>query len=52
MMYRWVTSLSDEEREEWFKYVATDLKEGGKIFGTKIVKTVNLADFKTAITES
>lgn len=52
MMFRWVCSLTDDERNKWFKYVADDLKNGGQIFGSKIVKTVDLVDFKTFIEES
>jgi hypothetical protein len=52
MMFRWVTSLTDEERTKWFKFVADDLKNGGKIFGTQIVKTVNLSDWESALKES
>ena len=44
-MYRWVTSLTLEERKKWFDYVAEDLYNGGAIFGSKIAKEVKLEDW-------
>jgi len=52
MMYRWVCSLTLEDRSRWFKVVADDLASGGKIFGSAIVKTVPLAEWKAAIADS
>ena len=52
MMYRWVTSLTPEERAKWFKFLADDLASGGKIFGTHIVKKVPLAEWESAVNES
>lgn len=52
MMFRWVCSLSDEERNKWFKFLADDLRDGGKIFGSKIIKEVTLNEIKDAIPES
>ena len=51
-MYRWVTSLTPEERRKWFQVVADDLAAGGKIFGSHIVKTMPLTQWKEAIGES
>ena len=47
-VYSWTLSTPKEEKTKWFKLIADDLKEGGKIFGTNIVKTMDLADFKEA----
>jgi hypothetical protein len=53
MMFRWVSSLSLEERRKWFKVVTDDLhKNGGKIFGSKIHKEVDLENWQTAIADS
>jgi hypothetical protein len=29
--------LTDAKREEYYEMIAKDLKEGGKVFGTKVV---------------
>ena len=52
MMFRWVCSLTQDERRKWFDYVADDLYNGGKLFGSKIVKTVALEDWEKFINES
>ena len=52
MMYEWIGALTSEERQRIYKRVADDLKNGGKIFGTKVTKTVALKDFKQAIQDS
>ena len=52
MMYRWVTSLTKEDRKYWFDYVAEDLYNGGNFFGSKIAKEVILGDWKEFIKES
>ena len=46
MMFRWVSSLPLEERRKWFDYVADDLYNGGKIFGSNIAKEVTLEEWK------
>ena len=51
-MYRWVTSLTLEERKKWFDYVAEDLYNGGAIFGSKIAKEVKLEDWLQAVEDS
>lgn len=52
-MYRWVTSLTSEEREKWFKIVTDDIEHNdGKIFGSHIVKTMPLSKWKEALFES
>lgn len=51
-MFRWVSSLSLEERRKWFDYVADDLYYGGKIFGSKIANEVNLECWREAIVDS
>ena len=52
MMFRWVCSLTPEDRKYWFDYVAKDLHTGGKVFGSKIVKEVKLEDWQQFISES
>ena len=52
MMFRWVCSLSPEDRLYWFNFVANDLETGGKIFGSNIIKTVPLASWESALSES
>ena len=52
MMFRWVSSLPLDERRKWFDYVADDLYNGGKIFGSRIANEVPLEDWKSAIGES
>lgn len=52
MMFRWVCSLTEEERKRWFSVVADDLATGGKIFGSHIVKTMPLSQWQEAIKES
>ena len=51
-MFRWVCSLPYEERRKWFDYVADDLKNGGAIFGSRIVKEVPLEEWEAAIPDS
>ena len=48
----WIDSLTTEEREKWYKFVADDLMNGGKIFGTKIVKTIEFKNIFSEIKES
>jgi hypothetical protein len=46
MMFRWVSSLTLEDRRKWFQIVADDLqKDGGKIFGSNIIKEVELEEW-------
>ena len=45
------TIISSEEREYYFKLVVDDISDGGKIFGSNIVKTYPLDEFETAIEE-
>ena len=40
VLFFWINSITDEERSKYFKFVADDLKNGGKIFGTKVIKTI------------
>ena len=52
MMFRWVCSLTLEERRRWFQLVADDLKAGGVVFGSTIVKKVPLAQWSEALADS
>ena len=49
-LYRWLKTLKD--RTEFDKMVATDLKEGGKIFGQPVVKIMKLTDWRQALEEA
>jgi hypothetical protein len=52
-MGRWLWGLSQEEKAKWFKVVVDDLvNNGGNIFGSKIIKTVPLAQWREALSES
>ena len=42
MLFPWIYTLSDEDRLKWFSYVADDLKQGGALFGSKMIKTIAL----------
>ena len=44
--------LSDEERQAYFNIVSEDIINGGKIFGTKVIKAYPIENFKEAIEES
>lgn len=44
----WLAEQSQEEQERIKKWIADDLLNGGKIFGTSIVKTVPLTEWKAA----
>lgn len=37
--------------QKWYKIISDDLRDGGKIFGSTIVKTMNLNEYKEAIDE-
>ena len=52
VMGRWLWGLTPEERARWFKVVVDDLVAGGKIFGSEVIKTVPLAHWREALTES
>jgi len=51
-LFRWMTEITKEERAQWFKIVADDLRDGGHIFGTKVAKIVPLDEWKEALEES
>lgn len=44
--------LTPDEKKWYLNYVADDIANGGKIFGTKIVKSYKLPQFEEAIEES
>lgn len=48
----WVPKLNAEKRKQVFDYIARDFKEGGKIFGTKKPKTMELSEWKNIMEES
>ena len=44
--------ISDEEKNNAYKRVSDDLRDGGKIFGTDIVKEVTLDQYLEAFSEA
>ena len=53
ILFNWLTSLTQDERTKWFKLVADDLQNhAGKIFGSSIIKEVDLENWQAAIGES
>ena len=52
VMGRWLWGLNPEERNKWFQVVVDDLVAGGKIFGSDVVKTVPLSQWREALSES
>ena len=42
-LLRWYASVSESDKAKWFKLVSDDLRDGGKIFGTQIHKTISLS---------
>lgn len=52
MMGGWLFALPAEERKKTLDTVARDLEQGGKIFGSKIVKTLPFADWHSGLEES
>ena len=52
-MGRWLWGLSPDEKSKWFNLVVDDLaNHDGGIFGSHIIKTVPLAHWRTALSES
>ena len=41
--------LSDDRRKEFFKWIQDDINSGGKIFGAKIAREMNLDEWNKAI---
>lgn len=52
MLHRWLAAISADERKQWFELVAKDLEEGGKIFGSKIIKVISLSDWEKNVAEA
>jgi len=50
-LYKWLPSLTEEERYKAFDLISKDLNSGGKIFGSKIVKTIPIKDWKKGLEE-
>ena len=46
-----LTRITAEEKEHYLKYVVDDISDGGKIFGSNIVKTYPLEEFEAAMEE-
>jgi len=51
-LFAWMSAITKEEKAEWFKLVADDLRDGGHIFGTTTAKIVSLNEWKEALEES
>jgi NADPH:quinone reductase-like Zn-dependent oxidoreductase len=47
----WVIEISEEERQKAFKAIADDLKNGGKKYGSKILKSRPLEEWREALDE-
>eukprot|EP00347_Sterkiella_histriomuscorum_P016989 403351085 len=45
LIFHWLTTITQEHKERVFKQVADDLKEGGLIFGSNIVKEITLDQY-------
>ena len=45
-------ALSESERRRRFEFIAEDLKNGGKIFGTKATNTIEFKDILEYIKQS
>ena len=53
VMSRWLWGLAPEERLKWFKVVVQDLVHNqGEVFGSEIIKTVRLGEWRQALSES
>ena len=46
-----LTRITAEEKEHYLKYVVDDISDGGKIFGSNIVKSYPLEEFEAAMEE-
>jgi hypothetical protein len=55
MIARWLSKLEEEERKRYFDFVKNDLKEGGKLFGTRVINKdspIKLDEWEKYILES
>jgi len=52
ILFKWLTKITPEESHHWKKKVSDDLRDGGKIFGTQVVKTVKLEDWEASLKEA
>eukprot|EP00347_Sterkiella_histriomuscorum_P001967 403369978 len=50
-LFNYLQSLSNDERQAVFQRVSNDLRDGGKIFGTNIVKEVSLEHYLEGMEE-
>ena len=42
---------SHDEREFYYDFIAKDISQGGRIFGTNVVKTFDIDDYQKGIEE-
>lgn len=40
-LFNWLEQISNEEKQNYFKAIADDVKNGSPLFGTNVVKEVN-----------
>jgi NADPH2:quinone reductase len=48
-IWAWINSLTVEEKSHWFGIIVDDINSGGEVFGTKILRSFGLRDFKEAM---
>jgi len=51
-MPKWLARTPAEETNYWKKRISDDLRDGGKIFGSEVVKIVNLDGVDAAMIEA
>ena len=51
-LYSFLTTLTEEERKTITQRVSDDLRDGGKIFGSTIVKEISLENWQEGLTDS
>jgi len=49
---KWATKITPEELLHWKKKVSDDLRDGGKIFGTQVIKTVKIEEWEASLKEA
>ena len=49
LLYTWIALTPDEERQKAYQKVSDDLRDGGKIFGSDIIKEMSLSQWHEAL---
>ena len=52
LLFPWLFKISKEDKRKYLDIVARELEQGGKIFGSKVVKTLPFKDWESAVEES